>query len=133
MSCFIHVLANSQMSWVDNRRARIRLDQSRKEVKLGKAFIIINNQKAVKTDLICILKGLLHSFFSQPDCLLETISLTPCLYYRDSSHTSYSLLYAYEGFPVITTLEGKMCEKTGTPPLHFDHLPTQGPKFLHCS
>ena len=34
----------------------------------------------------------------------------------------------YEGFPVITTLLGKMREKIVTTPFHFDPLPIQVPK-----
>ena len=42
-------------------------------------------------------------------------------------------LLFYEGFPVITTLARKMCDRIVTPPFHFDHLPTQVPKSPHCS
>ena len=43
-----------------------------------------------------------------------------------------SLLF-YEGFPVITTLARKMCDKIVTPPFQLDHLPTQMPKSPHFS
>ena len=39
----------------------------------------------------------------------------------------------YEGFPVITTLDLRMCEKTGTLPFHFDHLPIHVFKSPHWS
>ena len=41
--------------------------------------------------------------------------------------------FVQEGFPVITTLAWKMCDKTVTPPFHFDHLPAQVPKSPHRS
>ena len=33
----------------------------------------------------------------------------------------------------MTTLALKMYEQIVTPPFHFDHLPTQVPKYPHCS
>ena len=51
--------------------------------------------------------------------------------FRNATHHASKIMY--EGFPVITTLAWKMCEKICIPPVHFDHLPTQVPTFPHCS